>query len=168
MTTRHRGVSFVPSQKQLWDLGVPTELPLRLELRGAMNRSQLDLAHGRFEGGTIDGAFLATQITLPAVAEPVKLVQRGAFNALRLSVPDGTPVTVTGNGFPFNLGKRSVAGVPGRAGYEVRIDGVFSAIHIETRPALPGDVPPALAPAGERPKPEAEPRKPASPAPVHG
>jgi len=71
---------------------------------------------------------------------------------------------VTGNGFPFNLVKRSVAGEPGRAGYEIRIDGVFSAIHIETRPDRPGEAPPALGPSGERPKPEAEPQKPASPA----
>ncbi len=163
-TERHRGVWFVPSRKQLWDLGIPSDLPLRFGIKGAMNRSRLDLAHGRFEGGTIEGAFLSTELTLPAVAEPVKLAQKGAFNELRLIVPEGTPVTVKGPGFPLNIVKRSVAGAPGRAGYEVSLDGAFTAIAIETRPARPAEAAPAPAPSA-RPRPEAEPEKPASPAP---
>jgi hypothetical protein len=152
-TTRHRGISFVPSRRQLWDLGIPSELPARLHVRGAMNRSRLDFADGRFEGGTLEGAFLSTELTLPAVEETVKIAQKGAFNELRLIVPQGTPVTVKGAGFPINIVKRSVAGEPGRAGYEVTLEGAFTAIAIETRRA--------------HPKPEAEPEKPASPAPNH-
>jgi len=169
-TIRHRGVTILPGRKQVWDLGVPSELPARLELRGAMDSSRLDLAQGRFQGGTIDGAFLATQLTLPAAPEPVKIVQKGAFNALRLSVPEGTPVNVHGAGFPINLGKRRVAGEPGRAGYEVTIDGAFTAISIETRPPEPRPGPEAepRKPEAEPTKPEAEPARPASPAPVRG
>jgi len=133
---------------------VASGLPLSIELHGAMARSQFDLARGRIEGGTIDGAFLATELTLPAPAEQVRLVQKGAFNALRLIVPEGTPVNVHGAGFPFNLGKRRVAGAPGRAGYEIQLDGAFSAISIETRP--------------EHPKPEAEPAPSPSPSPNPG
>jgi hypothetical protein len=179
-TEKHRGFSFSPSRRQLWDLGIPSDLPARLALRGAMNRSRLDFSDGRFEGGTIDGAFLSTELTLPAVTETVKLAQKGAFNELRLIVPAGTPVTVKGAGFPINIVKRSVAGEPGRAGYEVTLDGAFTAIAIETvkvktspatpaeaapTPAAPQPVPPTPEPSGH-PKP-AEPRKPASPAPNH-
>ena len=150
----HGGIVILPGHKQLWDVGVPSELPLSIELHGAMARSQFDLARGRIEGGTIDGAFLATELTLPAPAEQVRLVQKGAFNALRLIVTEGTPVNVHGAGFPFNLGKRRVAGAPGRAGYEIQLDGAFSAISIETRP--------------EHPKPEAEPAPSPSPSPIPG
>jgi hypothetical protein len=170
-TERHRGVSFVPSRKQLWDLAIPSELPARLQLKGAMNRSRLDLADGRFEGGTIDGSFLSTELTLPAVDETVKIAQKGAFNELRLIVPQGTPVTVKGPGFPLNIVKRKVGGEPGRAGYEVTLDGAFTAIAIETRrvkPAASGPAPAEAAPTpSAHPKPEAEPAKPASPAPNH-
>jgi hypothetical protein len=151
VTTRHPRVNILPNRSQIWDIGIPSELPAELQLRGAMNRSKLDLSRGRFEGGTIDGAFLATELTLPAVEQPVKLVQNGAFNALRLIVPEGTPVNVHGNGLPFNVGKRRVPGEPGRAGYEVQLQGAFCAISIETR--------------RESPKPEAEPTPPAPSAP---
>ena len=175
VTTRHRGVTFAPSSKQLYDLGVPSELPLRIELRGAMNRSQLDLSRGRFEGGFVDGAFQVTNITLPAVDRPVKLVQKGAFNALRLNVPEGTPVNVRGAGFPLNLVKRRLAGEPGRAGYEVVVEGAFTAIALETRRASPAEAAPTASPSAApeaapsaRPKPEAEPHKASSPAPNRG
>jgi hypothetical protein len=176
-TSRHGSVTILPGRKQLWDLGVPSELPLSLNIHGAMARSQLDLSRGRFEGGRIDGAFLATQLALPAVAEPVKLVQKGAFNVLRLSVPEGTPVNVRGAGFPLNMVRRRVPGAPGRAGYEVVLDGAFSVVEIDSRrPTLPAEAPPSPVPPeapsptvpGARPKPEAEPGKPASPAPVRG
>jgi hypothetical protein len=167
-TGKHGGVTILPGRRQLWDLGVPSDLPLSLDLHGAMARSQFDLARGRFEGGRIDGAFLATELKLPAVAEPVKLVLKGAFNALRLSVPEGTPVSVRGTGLPFNFVKRRLAGEPGRAGYEVVLDGAFNAVHLETRPALPSEAPASPTPPAQRPKPEAEPGKTASPAPVRG
>jgi hypothetical protein len=141
-----------------------------------MNRSRLDFSDGRIEAGTIDGAFLSTELTLPAVTETVKLAQKGAFNELRLIVPEGTPVTVKGPGFPINIVKRSVAGAPGRAGYEVTLDGAFTAIAIETRrvkssPAAPAEAAPAAHPPAEAaptpapPKPVPPTPEPASPAP---
>jgi hypothetical protein len=115
---------------------------------------------------------------LPPVEETVKLVQRGAFCALRVDVPEGTPVTVKGNRFPFNIVKHDIKGAPGRAGYEIQVEGVFSAIALETRrEGKPAEAAPAASPApsGERPKPEAEPQKPsatptltASPVPDRG
>ena len=184
-TGKTGGVTFVPGHKQRFDLGVPRDLPVTLRLKGAMSRTSLDLVDGRLEGGSIDGAFLATQLVLPPVEETVKLVQRGAFCALRINVPEGTPVSVRGNRFPFNIVKRDIKGAPGRAGYEVQLEGVFSAIALETRrdhkpaetpasEATPASPASPAAPAG-RPKPEAEPHKPsatptptASPAPDRG
>ena len=130
---------------------------------------------GRFEGGAIEGAFLATQLVLPAVEETVKIVQKGAFCALRLNVPKGTPVTVRGNRFPFNIVKSNIKGDPGRAGYEIQLEAVFTAIALEVRPAekpaeapASPEAPAAPAPPAARPKPEAEPGKAASPAPNRG
>jgi hypothetical protein len=166
-TGQHGGFVVVPGGRRLYDLGLPRELPLVLQLHGVMSRSRLDLARGRLETGTIDGAFLATEITLPALDAPVKLRQKGAFNVLRLNVPDGTPVNVHGVGFPFNILKRRVRGAPGRAGYEVTLEGAFSAVSIETRPALPREAPPAERLPAESPTPETVPLPP-SPASKHG
>ena len=172
-TGKSGGVAFVPGHKQRFDLGVPRDLPVSLRLKGAMSRTSLDLGDGRFEGGSVDGAFLATQLTLPPVEQTVKIVLKGAFCALRINVPEGTPVNVRGNRFPFNIVKRDIKGAPGRAGYEIQLESVFSAVALEVRrapkpteaPAAP-EAPASAAPA-QRPKPEAEPVK-ASPAPDRG
>ena len=101
----------------------------------------------------------------------MKIVLRGAFCALRLNVPKGTPVTVRGNRFPFNIVKSNIKGEPGRAGYEIQLENVFSAVALEVRPAdnrrapASPEAPAAPAPP-RRPKPEAEPG--GSPAPVRG
>ena len=182
LDTGKSGVPFVPGHKQRFDLGVPRDLPVTLRLKGAMSRTNLDLGDGLLEGGSIEGAFLATQLVLPPVEQTVKIVQKGAFCALRINVPDGTPVNVRGNRFPFNIVKRDIKGAPGRAGYEIQLEGVFSAIALEVRRApKPAEMPappeaPASAAPAERPKPEAEPKKtapsasptPASPAPDRG
>ena len=168
------GVVVLPGRRQRWELGVPTELPLSYNLEGAMVRSRFDLSQSRFEGGRVNGVFLATTLTLPAPSEPVKLRLGGVFNALRINVPDGTPVRVHGTGFPFNAVKRRVVGAEGRPGYDIDVDGIFNAIDVDTRH---GDAdrtppPPPDAPEGPRPerhpKPEAEPQPKATPAPVRG
>jgi hypothetical protein len=167
-----RGVAMLPGRRQRWELGVPTELPLRYELRGVMVRSRFDLSHSRFEGGAVNGVFLVTQLTLPETSTPVRLGVNGVFNVLRVSVPEGTPVRVKGTGFPFNLIKRRLLGDPERAGYEIDLDGIFSAVAIDTRRDTPAEAPPAARPARERPPmPEAEPEPPAPaapPSPVRG
>lgn len=167
-----KGVVVLPGRRQRWELGVPSELPLDYELRGAMVRSSFDLTHSHIEGGGIQGAFLITQLTLPAPSAPVKLRLNGAFNVLRVSVPQGTPVRVRGTGFPFNLVKRRVVGDPERPGYEITVDGVFNAVAVDPRPAssdeAPAAAPPSEAAPSARPKPEAEPTPPVPPAPVRG
>ena len=160
--TEGRGVVVLPGRRQRWELGVPTELPLSYVLEGAMVRSRFDLRHSRFEGGQTKGAFLATQLTLPSPSASVKLRVNGVFNALRISVPEGTPVRVHGTGFPFNAVKRRVVGAEGRPGYEIDVDGIFNAIDINTRPADEGEAPLAPLPA------EAPPTPPVPPAPVRG
>lgn len=156
------GIVVLPGRRQRWDLGVPSTMPLRFDVGGALIRSRFDLARSRFEGGRLGGVFLATQLTLPEVDAPVKLGLNGVFNLLKVSVPAGTPVRVRGTGFPFNLVKRRLVGDPERAGYEIHVDGVFNAVTVETRrpgagdgPPPPAEAPPAPGPPG--PRPEAEP-----------
>lgn len=165
------GVVVLPGRRQRWELAVAEQLPLAYELRGAMVRSQLDLSRSHLEGGGINGVFLITRLTLPAVESTVKLRLNGVFNVLRVSVPPGTPVRVRGTGFPFNLVKRRLVGDPDRPGYEIHVDGIFNAIAVDRLrepSAAPGEPPPPEPPAGERPKPEAEPAPPAPPPPVRG
>lgn len=159
------GVIILPGRKQRWELGVANELPLRYELDGVMVKSRLELQESRdFQGGHVNGVFLGTELELPAPRAQVELAVKGVFNVLRVSVPEGTPVRVHGTGFPFNIVKpRAIAGDDGRPGYDIKLEGIFSGVRIETRPAGPGDGSPA-----ERPKPEAEPGTSRSPAPVRG
>ncbi len=160
---RH-GVVILPGRRQRWELGVPSELPLRYGLDGVLVRSSFDLARSRFEGGRLNGVFLITQLTLPAVDAPVKLGLNGVFNVLRVSVPEGTPVRIRGTGLPFNLIKRRVVGDAGRTGYEIQVDGILNAVAVDTRRSTRPEAPEASPPAAKRPKPEAEPGTPAPPA----
>lgn len=166
------GVVILPGRRQRWDLGVATDLPLEFGVEGAMARSRFELADARrFAGGRVNGVFLATQLVLPPASEPVKIRVNGAFSVLRLSVPAGTPVKVSGTGFPFNLVKRRLVGDPGQPGYEVQLEGVFSAVAVDTRrpprsQEAPADRPPAEAPPGASPAPKSPEAPSAAPRPT--
>ena len=163
------GVAWLPGRRQRWQLGVPTDVPVGFDLTGAMVRSRFDLAQSRVESGVVHGVFLATTLALPAVEAPVKLKLNGVFNILRVSVPKGTPVRVHGTGFPFNLLKRRVVGDPEKPGYEIQLDGIFSAIAIDIRSTpKPAEAPPAEATPDATSRPEADPTPAPSPASISG
>lgn len=132
-----KGGSFflTPWRKQRWEIDLPAELPLRLELNGAGVRTTADLSRGVFDGGRLSGVFLAFDLRLPATARPVKLEMDGVFNALTVSVPEGTPVQVVGVGLPLNAVDWNVKGAAGVPGYEIRLRGVFSSVTAEAREA---------------------------------
>jgi len=83
----------------------------------------------------------------------------GVFNSLTLTVPEGTPVRVHGPGLPFNAVDRGVRGAQGRPGYDVSVQGVFSAVDVITDRTISPE-PPAAPAAPERPKAEKEPAPP--------
>jgi len=136
----------MPGRRQEWELKLPAALPLRLEMKGAGVRAALDLTRGRVEEGRVEGVFLVTRLDLPPTERPVALHLGGVFDALHLTVPEGTPVHVHGAGLPLNAVDRGVKGEAGRAGYDVRVDGVFTAVAVDTRRASP----PAEAEPGAR------------------
>jgi hypothetical protein len=167
----HPRVFFLPGRKQRFELQLPSDLPLRFRVSGAMVRSQLDLSRGSFRGGRIEGVFLATSLLLPRPSEPQRIRVGGVFNSLTLRVPEGTPVRVHGPGLPFNAVDRGSAGDPGRPGYDVNVEGIFTAVDVldvpaPTAPATAAPARPEASPsAAAHPKPEAEPRPASHPKP---
>ncbi len=154
----HPRVFFLPGRKQRWELRVPAELPLRLRVSGVMVRSQLDLSRGSFGGGRLEGVFLATSLRLPAPSAPQRIKVSGVFNSLTLTVPVGTPVRVHGPGLPFNAVDRGSPGDPGRPGYDVNVEGIFTAVDVLTEPAAKARPSAEAAPRpASRPSPEAAP-----------
>jgi hypothetical protein len=172
---RH-GLVFLPRAKERWDLRLPAELPLSLRIRGAGVSGTLDLTAGGIEGVQTDGVFIRVEARLPAPRQPTEIRMNGVFNSLSLVVPEGIPVRVHGAGLPVNAVDRGVRGTEGRAGYDVRVQGLFSAVDLRTdssispepppavaspQPAAPSSRPPAEAPGPpsppERPRPEAGP-----------
>jgi hypothetical protein len=148
---------WMPGSSDNWDLRLPETLPLRVELGGAMSHVALDLGSGRLERSDVEGVFMGMDLRLPRPARDTEVRVRGAFNALTLSVPEGTPVRVHGPGLPFNLVDR---GVPGTGpGYDVQVQGVFTAATVETRPA-DGTLRSEPAPAARRTPAEAPPPAP--------
>jgi len=136
-----------------------------------------------------EGVFIGVAARLPAPREETEIRMNGVFNSLTLTVPEGTPVRVHGPGLPFNAVDRGVRGAEGRPGYDVSVQGVFSAVDVisdrtispepPAAPAVPSvspvppvpplssapaSPPPAEAPPAppNRPKAEAEPAPPAA------
>jgi len=151
---RH-GVVFLPRPKERWDLRLPAELPLRVKVSGAGVGGDLDLTAGTPEGVQMDGVFIALEARMPAPRQATEIRMNGVFNSLRLVVPEGVPVRVHGAGLPFNAVDRGVRGVEGRPGYDVHVQGIFTAVEVRTDRAM----------SPEPPSPPAPPGSPATPPP---
>ena len=166
---RKHGIVFLPRPRERWELRLPADLPLSLRIKGAGVGGDLDLTAGPLVSIQTDGVFIGVAARLPAPHEPTRIRMNGVFNSLDLSVPEGTPVRVHGPGLPFNAVDRGVRGIEGRPGYDVQVQGIFSAVEVRTdrsispeppaQPVTPAPPPPAEAPlpAPGRPKAEAEP-----------
>jgi hypothetical protein len=124
--------ALLPGRNSRWEVDATNALPLKVEIDGAMIGARMDLTQGRLQHGTLRGAFKGLVLRLPRPREPVHLELHGAFNAIDLYVPAGTPVRVHGPGFPFNIVDRG-SGDPKDAahpGYEVHYSGVFSRVGV--------------------------------------
>jgi hypothetical protein len=156
---------WAPGASDQWDLRLDGSLPLTVKLGGAMSRVDLDLSAGRLERGAVEGVFIGTDLRLPRPERDTEVKIAGVFNAVTISVPEGTPVRVHGPGLPFNIIDRGAHG--SGPGYDVNLGGIFSAATVETRPGEPalaaspgsdaGAAKPAPSPAGPLPsRPPAE------------
>jgi hypothetical protein len=166
-------VVFVPRPRESWELRLPTRLPLRVRVAGAGVGGELDLTAAPLEGLATEGVFIGVDARLPAPRKETEIRMNGVFNSLSLSVPEGTPVRVHGAGLPFNAVDRGVRGTEGRPGYDVRVQGIFSAVEVRTDPAIsresPPVAPPVDAPAEKPPaSPAPSPRHPPAEAPPSG
>ena len=143
---------WMPGASDHWDLRLDASLPITVALGGAMSRVVLDLTAGRLERGSVEGVFLGTDLKLPRPERDTEVRIRGVFNALTISVPEGTPVRVHGPGLPFNLVDRGTKGKG--PGYDVNVGGIFTAATVHTRAgeavAAEAPTPPAEAPPRTR------------------
>jgi hypothetical protein len=163
----HKGVVFLPRPRERWDLRLPAELPLRLKVAGAGIGGDVDLTAGTVEGLQTEGVFIGVDARLPAPRQDTEIRMNGVFNSLSLVVPEGTPVRVQGPGLPFNAVDRGTRGREGRPGYDVRVQGIFSAVDVRTDrtiapeprplPSPPAGAPKASPSPPERPPAEAGP-----------
>jgi len=158
------GVVFLPGPRERWDLRLPAELPLRLKVSGAGVGGNVDLTAGTFEGLQTDGVFIGVEARLPAPRQDTEIRMNGVFNSLSLVVPEGTPVRVQGPGLPFNAVDRGTHGKEGRPGYDVHVQGIFSAVDVRTDRTIPPEPPappsPAAAPGAPAEAPKAPPVRP--------
>ena len=158
---KKHNVVFLPRPREHWDLRLPTRLPLRIRITGAGVGGDLDLTPAPLEGLSTDGVFIGVDARLPAPRKDTEIRMNGVFNSLSLSVPEGTPVRVHGPGLPFNAVDRGVRGTQGHPGYDVNVQGIFSAVEVRTDRAISAE-PPPVAPPTDAP---AEAPHAASPAP---
>ncbi len=161
---KHR-VVFLPRARETWELRLPAALPLRVGIKGAGVGGELDFTASRGARFRAEGVFIGVAARLPAPREDTEIRMNGVFNSLALSVPEGTPVRVHGPGLPFNAVDRGVRGAEGRPGYDVSVQGVFSAVDVRVDRTISPE-PPAAPPAA--PAPASPPPAEAPPAPIAG
>jgi len=165
-----RNVVFLPRPRERFDLRVPAGLPLELRVKGAGVGGDFDLTRGPFEGSQSEGVFIGLDLRLPAPRRDTEIRMNGVFNSLALRVPEGTPVRVHGPGLPFNAVDRGVKGKEGRPGYDVHVQGIFSAVDVRTDREIPPEPPPAPeaspSPAEASPRPSDAPALPAEAPPA--
>jgi hypothetical protein len=161
------GAVFLPRARQRWDLRVPAELPVRVRVAGAGVGADLDLIAGTFEGLQTEGVFIGVDARLPAPRQDTEIRMNGVFNSLELVVPEGTPVRVHGPGLPFNAVNRGTRGAEGRPGYDVHVQGIFSAVEVRADRSISPDPPPlpASPPPGAAPPSPVPPERPPAEAP---
>jgi hypothetical protein len=164
------GVVLLPGRKELWQLAVADDVPLRVDVSGVMVRSDLRLERGRVSQVEITGPFEAARLSLPPPRERVNVHLEGPFSSYTVVVPESVPVHVAGPDAPFNLIFRGPARdqpIGDEPGYEIRFDGVFCSLSVEEGPpappgppppaeALPPPTPPEAPPAPATPHPPAE------------
>lgn len=162
-----RNVVFLPRPRQRFDLRVPAGLPLALRVKGAGVGGDFDLTRAPFEGSQSEGVFIGLALRLPAPRRDTRIRMSGVFNSLSLVVPEGTPVRVRGPGLPFNAVDRGVKGTEGRPGYDVNVQGIFSAVEVRTDREISREPPPAPeatpSPASASPPPAEAPPTPEAP-----
>jgi hypothetical protein len=127
--------SVLPGRTSRWDLTVTDAVPVGVRIQGAMVGSTIDLTRGALADAIFAGAFLGAEMRLPRPKAPVKVTVKGAFNAVELIVPPGTPVRVHGPGLPANVVDRGTGQDPedpANPGYDVKLEGIFSRVGVTT------------------------------------
>ena len=100
---------------------------------------------------------------------------KGVSSRSASSSPRGHRCACDGAGLPFNAVDRGVSGIEGRPGYDVQVEGIFSAVEVRTDRAISPDPPPLpaspppVAPSGRPPaEAPAPPSPPGRPRPEAG
>jgi hypothetical protein len=160
---RRRGILLIGLRHEIWELGVTDQIPLSLDLSGAGVHADFDLRRGHAADSRVRGAFNTVTLHLPRTAEQVTIQLKGAFNSFDVIVPEGTPVSYEGPGFPFGWVDEGPAAdglSEDEPGYRVILDGAFTFLDIDEGPAPEGGwsepLPPATPPAEDEPRPPAE------------
>lgn len=137
------GFMIIGRRRETWELAVTDSVPLAFELNGVFINGPLSLERARLARGEVTGVFNVVDVYLPAPRETVPLRVAGVFNTCTITVPEGVPVRVRGSGFPFNLLDRGAerTWAPGRPGYEISLDGVFSHLEVVDGPAREAPLP---------------------------
>ncbi len=130
LPTGWRVVGF-PGWRQNWDLNLARDLPLTIALDSAFITGDIDLAETTVSRIDLDGAFNDLTFYLGAPQSDTRIGFKGAFNNLKLVVPDSTQVRYSTDGL-LNI-------VDGRLGkertgpaYRLWIDGAFNRMVIES------------------------------------
>jgi hypothetical protein len=129
---RHRGpFAWRGGVREVWELDLARELPLRADIEGAFLEGELDLAELALTRLEIEGAFNDLELILGEPAEDVRLELNGAFNDYQLVVPETIPVRIDADG-PFNLVDDRASPHSGGPGYRVRLEGAFNSVSLSS------------------------------------
>lgn len=129
-----RGHRVIPFQGWCDEIraDLASDLPLVLEIEGAMTSGRIDLADLPVERVRLDGAFYDLVLVLGEPAEDTIIRLHGAFNRLELVVPATTPVRSVRDGL-INIveGRRRGSRLGGPA-YRLDVEGFMNWVEVRS------------------------------------
>ena len=123
---------FRPDRRDHWEVEVADDLPMALRLSTAFAEGELDLQALEVTRVDLDGAFNDFTLRLGTPPTDIVVSLEGAFNRVKLLVPEDTPVRVSTDGFINLVDRRSNTRSLSGPAYQLRADGAFNQIVVRS------------------------------------
>jgi hypothetical protein len=119
--------------RDVWEMAVPTDLPLSIDLESAGTSGEFDLRSVDVRRIKLDGALNDLAIHLGKPTRDTRIEFEGAFHRIDLYVPADTRVYSGSDGFMNDISGRRKRPRNDDAAYRVFVEGAFNRVKVRSR-----------------------------------
>ena len=126
-------IVFGGLERDRWEMSVPTDLPLTIDLDAAGQAGEWNLADADVRHIEVDGALNDLDITLGVPTRDTRIEFEGAFQQVNLYVPANVRVYSGSDGFANTVSGRSQRPRNDDPAYRLFVDGAFNRVKVRNR-----------------------------------